>query len=140
MKRVGQALETRMLIDRIFDETEATGEKALIAVCGDFNANIDSVPVNAIRGHVEDTGNPALLHRIMVPCELSIPESSRYTLFHLGKGEMLDHVLVSRSMLNFYRGVEIHNEILPDESGAFRTDVMFPESDHAPVVAEFVLS
>lgn len=25
----------------------------------------------------------------------------------------------------------------PDESGAFRTDALFPESDHAPVLAEF---
>jgi exonuclease III len=50
---------------------------------------------------------------------------------------MLDHILVSRAMLADYRGTEIHNEALPDESGAFRTDVRFPESDHAPVVAEF---
>jgi hypothetical protein len=28
---------------------------------------------------------------------------------------------------------------LPDESGAFRADVLFPESDHALVLAEFVL-
>jgi hypothetical protein len=34
---------------------------------------------------------------------------------------------------------EIHNEYLPDESGAFCTDVKFPESDHAPVVAQFTL-
>ena len=42
-------------------------------------------------------------------------------------------------MLTYYRGTEIHNEVLPDESGAFRTDVKFPESDHAPVVADFVI-
>jgi hypothetical protein len=91
------------------------------------------------RGPVEETGNPALLRRIMVPCELSVPESSRYTLLHLGKGEMIDHILVSRSLLALCRGTEIHNEALPDESVAFRTDVQFPESDHAPVVTEFVL-
>jgi endonuclease/exonuclease/phosphatase family metal-dependent hydrolase len=136
MKRVGQALEVRHKIDEIFDQE---GEQALIAVCGDFNADIDSVPVNAMRGPVEETGNPALLGRIMVPCELSVPEPSRYTLLHLGKGEMLDHILASRGLLTYYRGTEIHNEILPDESGAFRTDVQFPESDHAPVVAEFQL-
>jgi len=136
MKRVGQALEARILIDKIFDDE---GEDALVAICGDFNAASDSVPVNAIRGQVEDTGNPDLLRRIMIPCELTIPESSRYSLLHLGKGQMLDHILVSRSLMSFYRGAEIHNEILPDESGAFRTDVMFPESDHAPVVADFEL-
>ena len=70
-------------------------------------------------------------------CENTIPESSRYSLFHLGRGLMLDHVFASRALAAFYRGAEIHNEVLPDESGAFRTDVKFPESDHAPVVAEF---
>lgn len=139
MKRVGQALEARVLIDQIFDAAEAAGEQALIAICGDFNGEIDSVPVGAIRGQVEDTGNPALLHRIMVPCELTVPESSRYSLLHLGKGEMLDHILVSRTLVAFYHTTEIHNEVVPDESGAFRTDVQFPESDHAPVVAEFLL-
>jgi endonuclease/exonuclease/phosphatase family metal-dependent hydrolase len=139
MKRVGQALEARVLIDQIFDSAEAAGESALTVVCGDFNGDIDSVPVSAIRGQVEDTGNPDLKHRIMVPCELTVPEPSRYSLLHLGKGEMLDHILVSRALVALYRTTEIHNEVVPDESGAFRTDVKFPESDHAPVVAEFVL-
>lgn len=139
MKRVGQALEVRILIDQIFDAAEAAGQDAWIAACGDFNAESDSVPVNAVRGPVEETGNPDLTTRVMVPCENSIPESSRYSLLHLGRGSMLDHVLVSRPMLAFYRGAEIHNEVLPDESGAFRDDTKFPESDHAPVVAEFEL-
>jgi len=139
MKRVGQALETRILIDSIFDAAAAAGEEAFVAVSGDFNADMDEVPIHAIRGPVEDTGNPALVHRVMVPCEFSVPASSRYSLLHLGKGMMLDHILVSRPMVTFYRGTEIHNEILPDESGAFRPDANFPESDHAPVVAEFEL-
>lgn len=139
MKRVGQALETRILIDMIFDVAETSGEPPLIAVCGDFNADIDDVPVHAIRGRVEDTGNPELLRRVLAPCELTVPEPARYSLIHLGKGNMLDHLLVSRPLLEFYRGTEIHNELLPDESGAFRTDVQFPESDHAPVVGEFQL-
>ena len=38
-----------------------------------------------------------------------------------------------------YRGSEIHNEILHDESVDFADDQKFPESDHAPVLAEFEL-
>jgi endonuclease/exonuclease/phosphatase family metal-dependent hydrolase len=136
MKRVGQAVQMRMLVDQIFD---AQGDTALIAVCGDFNADNDDVPVRCIAGRVEDTGNPAHALRVMVACENNVPESSRYSLLHLGKGDMLDHVLVSRGLLRYFDHTEIHNEALPDESGAFRTDQKFPESDHAPVVAEFAL-
>lgn len=134
MKRVGQALETRIVVDEIF----AAEPEALIAVCGDLNAESDSVPVMALRGRVEDTGNAALGSRVLVPCENTVPESSRYSLLHRGTGYMLDHVLVSRALLAFYRGTEIHNEVLPDESGG-DGDTRFPESDHAPVVAEFEL-
>jgi predicted extracellular nuclease len=139
MKRVGQALETRILIDQIFKTEEDLNREALVAVCGDFNSDFDEVTVTAIRGPVEETGNPELVGRVLVPCELTVPESSRYSLLYLGKGLMFDHILVSRALLAFYRRAEIHNEILPDESGAFRTDKKFPESDHAPVVAEFEL-
>jgi predicted extracellular nuclease len=140
MKRVAQACNVRMLIDKIFDDAKNNNKPVpLIAVCGDFNSDIDDVPVVAIRGQVEETGNPALSLQVMIPCELSVPEDSRYSLLNLGKGEMLDHIIVSRELFQYYRHTEVHNEILPDESGAFRTDVKFPESDHAPVVAEFLL-
>ncbi len=133
MKRAGQALETRMLIDKLFDEEE----DALIVVCGDFNADLDDVPVEALRGDVENTGNGNLARRVLIPCERTIPESSRFSLFHHGKGQMIDHLLVSRSLLTFYKGSEIHNELLHDESIRFTDDKLFPESDHAPVIAEF---
>ncbi len=135
MKRVGQALETRILIDKIMDEDE----NAFVAVCGDFNADQKSVPVMAIRGEVEQTQNSELLNRVLFPCENGIPETSRYTLFYRGKGEMIDHLLVSRNMLEFYKGAEIHNEMLHDESIAYASDRKYPESDHAPIVAEFVM-
>ena len=99
----------------------------------------DDVPLEAIRGDVENTGNPALGLRIMVPCERTIPEPARFSLLHQGRGTMLDHLLVSRSLLGLYRTSEIHNEVLHDESAAFADDRKFPESDDAPVVAEFAL-
>jgi predicted extracellular nuclease len=136
MKRLGQALQARLLIDSIFD---THGLDTLIAIAGDFNAQADEVSAIAIRGPVEETGNPDHAPRVMVPCENNVPDSSRYSLFHLGKGQMLDHIFVSRPLLRYFRGAEIHNEALPDESGAFRDDRKFPESDHAPVVAVFDL-
>jgi hypothetical protein len=52
---------------------------------------------------------------------------------------MIDRLLASRSLLAHYRGSEIYNELLHDEPVAFGTDVKFPESDHAPVIAKFAL-
>jgi predicted extracellular nuclease len=137
MKRVGQALQARLLTDSIFD-THGIG--SMVVAAGDFNAQADEVCFKAISGSVEETGNPAHAGRMMIPCENNIPDSARYSLIHLGKGQMLDHIVASRSLLGHFRGAEIHNEALPDESGAFRTDTRFPESDHAPVVAEFDLN
>ncbi len=134
MKRVGQALETRILVDQIFDEDE----DAKVVVCGDFNADCEDVPVKAISGYVEDTGNENLIKRVLYPCESGIPDSRKYSLFHHGKGEMIDHLLVSRNMLQYYLGTEVHNELLHDESLAFADDKKFPESDHAPIVAKFL--
>ena len=133
LKRMSQALEVRRLVDQILD----ADADAYIVVAGDFNAEPDDVPVLAIRGEVEDTGNGDLAERVLVPIENTVPESSRYTLFHQGHGQMLDHLLVTRNLLANYRGAEIHNELLHDESAAFADDKEFPESDHAPVVATF---
>ncbi len=133
MKRVGQALETRRLIDSLLEDDK----DARIVVCGDFNSEPGEVPIDAIRGAVEDTGNPDLKGGEMVSCEMTIPETSRYTYLHYGKKNLLDHMLISKAMLPYYRDSKIHNETLHDESVAFATDTKFPESDHAPFVAEF---
>ena len=135
LKRMSQALEVRWLVDRIFDEDP----DAWTVVAGDFNAEPDDVPVLAIRGDVESTGNGDLAARVLVPIERSIPEPARFTLLYQGGGEMIDHMLVSRSLLAHFRTSEIHNELLHDESVAFAVDDKFPESDHAPMAAEFVL-
>ncbi|MEO0575301.1 MAG: endonuclease/exonuclease/phosphatase family protein [Pseudomonadota bacterium] len=133
LKRVGQALETRMFVDTLFDDDP----NAQVVICGDLNAEPYEVPMQTLRGDVGDTGNPALNNRILYPLEHTIPEPSRYTLYHRGKRNLLDHVLVSQSLLRCYRTTEIHNELLRDETTAFAFDSKFPASDHAPMVAEF---
>jgi len=133
IKRVGQALETRALIDEIFD-SEAN---ANIMVCGDFNAEPGEVPVEAICGRVENTNNAALRTRVLVACSLSVAKSIRFSHLHQGHGNLLDHILVSHSLLSRLQAVEIHNENLHDESQPFSFDTKYPESDHAPFVASF---
>jgi len=133
MKRVGQALETRILVDHLFDlEPEAR-----ILVCGDFNSAPGEVPVEAICGRVENTGNAALRERVLVSCSRSVAESIRFSHLHEGRGNLLDHMLMSQAMLPYLREVQIHNENLHDESLPFASDAKYPESDHAPFLAQF---
>ncbi len=135
VKRAGQALEVRLAIDALFD---ADGD-AMIAVCGDFNAEEHHTPVEAIRGDEENTGNGALAMRVMVPIEHTLPPSQRFSVIHHGRGQMLDHILVSRPLLAHYRSSEIHNEALGDELVAYANVSESPESYHAPVVGLFDL-
>ncbi len=133
MKRAGQALEARMLIDQIFDR-EAD---ALIAVCGDFNAEEKEVPCRILLGDTDDTGNGQLTSRELIALENTLSEHRRFTVIHAGRKQMLDHILVSRRLLAHYQGLEVHNEALGDEVVAYTMVDKTPESYHAPVVAAF---
>jgi endonuclease/exonuclease/phosphatase family metal-dependent hydrolase len=69
IKRTGQALEARFLIDRLFD----ADPRASIVVLGDFNADGREAPLKILRGEVDETGNAALAGRVLTPIELSLP-------------------------------------------------------------------
>ncbi|HYD69250.1 endonuclease/exonuclease/phosphatase family protein [Azospirillum sp.] len=133
IKRAGQALETRLAVERLFDDDP----QALIVVAGDYNAEDRQTPVRLIRGDPDDTGNGHLAGRSLVPLERSLPEERRFSVLHGGQAVMLDHLLVSRQLLGWFRGAEIHNEALGDELVAHATVLHSPESYHAPVVATF---
>lgn len=133
VKRAGQALEARLLVETLFDQADAP----LVAVCGDFNADDREVPVRTIRGDEEDTGNGHLAPRVLIPLERSLPESQRFSVVHHGRRILLDHILASRALMGWYLGAEIHNEGLGDELVSPSTVWGSPESYHAPVVAEF---
>lgn len=135
MKRAGQALEARLLIDRLF----AADPDARIALCGDFNAEAHDVAFQILAGDTEDTGNGALTMQELIALEESLSESRRFTVIHGGRRQMLDHILVSRPLLALYRGIEVHNEALGDELVDLTTVAHAPESYHAPVVATFDL-
>ena len=133
VKRAGQALETRLLVDSLFD----ADPDAFVCVCGDFNADLHETPLRTVCGDEEDAGNPRLAARTLVPVERSLADSRRFSVVHHGRPQMLDHLLVSRALLGWYRGVEIHNEALGDELVTAHAVRGSPESFHAPVVAEF---
>lgn len=136
VKAAGQALEARLLIDRLFDEMP----EALVLACGDFNAEDREAPIRIIRGDEEDTQNGRLASRCLVPVERSLADSQRHSVIHHGRRLMLDHILVCRRLLGWYLSAEVHNETLGDELVSPATIAAPPDSYHAAMVAEFDLA
>jgi endonuclease/exonuclease/phosphatase family metal-dependent hydrolase len=132
LKRSGQALEARLLVERIFDDDP----EALIAVCGDLNADEAETPARILEARVEDSGNPGLAGRVLQPLELRLPEARRFTVNHGGRRRMLDHILCSPVLAARCTAIEALNRDLPDETAMAEDD---PRSNHAPLVATFDL-
>lgn len=135
MKRSGQALEVRLVVERILD----ADPQALIAVCGDCNAEVHEVPVRIMLGNADDTGNPALAGRALTPMDDAVPAARRYSVLHARRPVMLDHILVSTALAALQDGTEILNQDLKDEILDARPEAQLRESFHAPVVASFNL-
>ena len=65
---------------------------------------------------------------------------ARYTILRHGQRRKFDHLMISQALLHYYTNTtHVLNETLKDESIAFATDDKYPGSDHAAVVAEFIL-
>ncbi|MEQ8355106.1 MAG: endonuclease/exonuclease/phosphatase family protein [Kiloniellaceae bacterium] len=130
LKRCGQALEARLLVEHIFD----ADPQALVAVCGDLNAGEEETPSRLLQARPEDSGNAALSGRALEALELRLPEERRFTVVHGRRRRMLDHILCSPALAARCCGIEAGNEGLPDETAMADDD---PRSNHAPLVAEF---
>ncbi len=133
LKRNGQALEARIVTDEIFNGDP----DAKIVVTGDFNASAQEPAFKILAGDIEDTGNGDLITRMLIPLEKTVPPHQRFTVIHAGRKVMLDHILISRSLLPHYHKMEIHNEALSDEMAGFAAIDASPVTYHAGVVAGF---
>lgn len=135
VKRNGQALEARLLVDQLFDADAA----AWVVVAGDFNATAQEMPVRLLRGDPEDTGNAGLAGRALVPVA-DMAGDAAYTVVHGPRRIMLDHILASRPLALACRKIVIDNAALLDETEPAALSARRPGSYHAPVLAEFELS
>lgn len=135
VRRAGQALELRLLIEELLDEDP----QRLIAVAGDFNAEDYDTELRIAMGAEEDTGNGTLGGRALALLDRGLPADRRWTVLHHGRPQMLDHILASRTLFGRFRGIDVHNETLGDEIVAYGKQVRSASSYHAPLVAEFAL-
>jgi endonuclease/exonuclease/phosphatase family metal-dependent hydrolase len=135
VKRVGQATEARMAVDRILDGDP----NALICVAGDCNAEEREMPLRVLCADPDDTGNAALAMRSLINLEHRVPAERRFTVRHGGHNLMLDHLLASQALARCVSDMAIHNDTLGDELVAHAAAHASPESYHAPLVAAFEL-
>jgi endonuclease/exonuclease/phosphatase family metal-dependent hydrolase len=132
LKRVGQALEARLLVESLL----AAKPDALVLVAGDFNADLSEMPLRLLRADTGDTGNVALASHVLTALESTVPEARRFTILHQGRRQVLDHLLASPALAAAHVRTEILNDGLGDEWTAARAGVKPLGSFHAPVVSE----
>ena len=129
--RSAQALEARLLVEQIFDAEP----EALIAVCGDFNAEGEAAALEILAVPTAKTGLTGQASRALVPLDPGLPPERRFSLRHAGRALMVDHILVSPALFAGYRGIDSLNMHLIDD--CVRAAGSEPGSFHAPLVAEF---
>ncbi|MTI43266.1 endonuclease/exonuclease/phosphatase family protein [Roseibium hamelinense] len=134
LKRTAQALDLRLAVDKVFEIDPA----GMILVAGDFNASGDASALRLACADPEDTGNPSLHHRQLIQVDALLPPDARNTIIHKGRGQTLDHILVSPSLYETFSSVSVFNSGLADEVLEAETDAK-NASFHAAVCAEFNL-
>ncbi|NBN80368.1 endonuclease [Microvirga tunisiensis] len=130
VKQVAQALEARLWVE----ERLAADPDALIALAGDFNADLSSAALRLLAAGADDTGNPDLAGRSLSALDGVRPDGRRGTVLHGGRFQTLDHILVSPALRQLAIQVEVHNAGLPDEVFAAGGTAA---SYHAAVTADF---
>ena len=120
--RAAEALYVRGLIDAALLVTPN------VALMGDLNDTIDSVPLSIVRGSTEGA---------LCPCAEIVPKESRFSTLHYGRKQQIDHILVSPLLRERLEAAAFQNAALRDH-GPFVPGVSpTVDSDHALFVARF---
>ncbi|MGX1909166.1 endonuclease/exonuclease/phosphatase family protein [Streptomyces phaeochromogenes] len=142
-RRAAEATTLRTIADGLLD---GKGKERNVAVLGDLNDEVTAATTQILQGSPgseigtagferPDKGDAARLWNI-APL---IPEKQRFSRVHAGRPELIDHILVSRLLLDHVTaagtGTPVQETPLPsvDEDPGKRRDAA--GSDHAPVWA-----
>lgn len=111
----------------IASELLAEDPNAYLAVMGDLNSYLDSLPIQTL----EESGLINLFD--------TLDPNQRYTYIYQGNSQVLDYILVNDSLGNNLISFEVlHTNA--DFSLPFSSDTnLFHKSDHDPVIATFIL-
>jgi endonuclease/exonuclease/phosphatase family metal-dependent hydrolase len=120
--RAAEALHVRGLVDAALAVTPN------VALMGDLNDTLDSLPLQIVRGRAEGA-----LH----PCADIIPKEARFSILHDGRKQQIDHILVSALLRERLEGAAFQNESLRDHGPFVPGVAPTADSDHALFVARF---
>ncbi len=120
--RSSEALFVRSIVDGLF-----TGPEALIAVLGDLNDDVRSVPLMILRGRYQAP---------LLGVESLVPKEHRFTILHgadreAPTGEQIDHILLSPELRRRAVSAEMQNESLRRHPFPQDGDLPSADSDHA---------
>jgi len=135
-RRTAEAVTVRALVDELLD---GEGRTRPVMVLGDLNDEPQAATTQILLGPPgselgtagadrPDGGDASRLWNLAP----RIPEAERYSRIYRGRGELIDHILASQTLLAQTREVHVvHDEALPsvtDDASARRNA---PASDHA---------
>lgn len=145
-RRAGEATALRAGADLALD---GAGSKRAVVVAGDFNDEPEAATTQILLGpggseigtpgfDRPDKGDATRLWNLAP----MIPEAERYTRVYQGRNELIDHILVSKALVNKVTAVTAGSAKLGrttsvNDDPKLRKDK--PGSDHRPVVADFEL-
>ena len=144
-RRAAEAAALRVAAD---DVLRGRGREQALVVCGDLNDTVEAATTQLVQGPGgseigtagERTPDLGDAHRLWNVAPL-VPEARRFSRVYRGRGELIDHVLVSRALLTRIKAADCALDVLPADALPSVTDdprarVGTPGSDHAPVVVD----
>ncbi|MEU4477893.1 endonuclease/exonuclease/phosphatase family protein [Micromonospora sp. NPDC023966] len=140
MRRAAEAVAVRVQLNKVMTASATDGEPGVPTIlCGDLNDGPDAVTTTLLIGPSDgdidrpDKGDPVRLYNLGP----LLPTGRAYSRIYQGRGELIDHILVSRDLR--LRVASVDN--LVDDIGSITecTDTRRPATvpDHAPVIARF---
>ncbi|GII83929.1 nuclease [Sphaerisporangium siamense] len=144
-RRAAEATTLRGLADALLD---GQGRRRPLVVLGDFNDEPQAATTQIVLGPPgSELGTPGALRpdkgdawRLWNLATRIEPAADRYSRIHQGKGELIDHILVSRALIERVaemRSVVSHGLPSISEDPTARRDAA--DSDHAPLYARLDL-
>lgn len=142
-----RAVEAAALRVSANDLLAGLGRERALVVCGDLNDTVEAATTQILQGptgseigtageRMPDKGDA---HRLWNVAPL-VPARRRFSRVHRGQGELIDHILVSRALLERVERADCVVDAQGGELASIDDDprdrIDTPGSDHAPVMVD----